>query len=262
MTLFKTFHVEKRGHASHLRLARPDAGNPVDLAFLQELEEAAEMLNDDPEVRVVVLSAEGPDFSRGWPAPPRAKGSFGELTALRRELATHEPFTCLERMGQPVLCAIQGACLSAGFELALACDVRICAQEARFQFPEVSGGIIPMAGGSQRLARIAGRGRALELILLGEERDAAWALEAGVVSAVVPTGRLQREAEALAARMAERGPIALRYAKEAVHRGLDMPLDQALRYETDLTIILQTTEDRAEGVRAFIEKRKPEFKGS
>ncbi len=256
---FKTLHIEKRGHIGRLRLCRPDEGNPIDLAFLQELAEAAEVLNDDADVRAVVLTAEGPDFSIGWRSERDAV--LGQLTALRRELAQRLPFACLEQMGPPVIAAIRGRCQSAGLELALACDVRLASEDARFAFPEVDRGTIPMAGGTQRLPRLVGRGRALELLLYGEERDAQWAREAGLVSAVVPVDRLEAEAEALASRMAERGPIALRYAKEAVHRGLDLPLDEALRYETDLTIILQTTEDRAEGVRAFLEKRRPEFRG-
>jgi enoyl-CoA hydratase len=261
---FKTLYVEKTGHIGRLRLGRPDEGNPVDLAFLQELAEAAELLNDDPGVRAVVLTAEGPDFSLGWRTGDGSVGrpaAFGELTALRRELAQRPPFSCLEQMGPPVIAAIRGRCWSAGLELALACDVRLASQDARFAFPEADQGTMPMAGGTQRLPRLTGRGRALELLLLGEARDAQWALQAGLVSAVTPVERLETEAEALAARMAERGPIALRYAKEAVRRGLDLPLDEALRYETDLTIILQTTEDRAEGVRAFLEKRRPEFRG-
>ncbi len=261
---FKTLRIEKSGPIGRLRLCRPGEGNPVDIAFLQELDEATELLNDDPEVRAVVLTAEGPDFSLGWAVGERAGGrepAFGELTELRRELAHSLPFSCLERMGPPVIAAIHGRCYSAGLELALACDVRLASEEARFAFPEADHGMIPMAGGTQRLPRLIGRGRALELLLLGEERDARWGLEAGLVSACVPTDRLTAEAEALATRMAQRGPIALRYAKEAVHRGLDLPLEEALRYETDLTIILQTTEDRAEGVRAFLEKRPPEFRG-
>jgi enoyl-CoA hydratase len=118
-----------------------------------------------------------------------------------------------------------------------------------------------MAGGTQRLARIVGRAAALELVLTAEPIDAQTALRIGLVSQVVPREHLLAEASALAERIAARGPIAVRYAKEAVSQGLDMSLEQALRFETDLTIILQTTEDRAEGVRAFLEKREPEFHG-
>ncbi len=160
-----------------------------------------------------------------------------------------------------MVCAVQGDALSAGLELALACDVRIAAAGARFGFPETGMGVVPMGGGTQRLARLVGRGKALEMILTAEPIDAEAALAAGLVSAVVPGDRLAAEAEAVALRIAERGPIAVRYAKEAISRGLEMTLEQALRYENDLTIILQTTEDRAEGVRAFLEKRQPEFKG-
>ena len=127
--------------------------------------------------------------------------------------------------------------------------------------PETKFGRIPMGGGTQRLARLVDKGKALEMILTGEPIDAGEALRIGLVSAVAPRDKLTAEAEAIVGRIAERGPIAVRYAKEAVNRGLEMTLEQALRYETDLTIILQTTEDRAEGVRAFLEKRRPEFKG-
>jgi enoyl-CoA hydratase len=174
---------------------------------------------------------------------------------------TNDPFGCLAALAKPVVCAVNGEAASAGLELALACDIRIAAEAARFSLPELSMGLLPMAGGLPRLARLVGRGKALELALTGDEIDAAEALRIALVSAVVPADRLAAEADAIAGRIAERGPIATTYAKEAVSRGIDMPLEQALRFETDLTIILQTTEDRAEGVRAFLDKRKPEFKG-
>ena len=137
----------------------------------------------------------------------------------------------------------------------------IAAESARFSVPEVSMGLLSLAGGTQRLPRLVGRGRALEMILTGERVSADEALRIGLVSAVVPRERLSEEAAAIAQRVGERGPLAVRYAKEAISHGMDMPLEQALRFETDLTILLQTTEDRAEGVKAFLEKRSPEFKG-
>ena len=220
----------------------------MDDAFLRELDEACAMINDNADVRVAVLTGEGDVFSTGW----AGDGPSQQPT---------QPFACLELVQQPVICAINGPATSAGLELALASDVRIAAEHATFSLPETAQGQLPMAGGTQRLPRLIGRGEALRLILLGEEIDAAEAHRIGLVSAVVPDDRLQDEAIALAQRMASRGPIALRYAKEAVRRGLEQPLDQALRYETDLTVILQTTEDRAEGVSAFLEKREPKFKG-
>jgi enoyl-CoA hydratase len=163
-------------------------------------------------------------------------------------------------MPRPVVCAITGDAHSAGLELALACDIRIASPDARFSLPEVRMGLLPLAGGTQRLPRLIGRGRALEMILSGDSIDASDALRIGLISAVAHDPAA--EAGRIAGRIADQAPIATRYAKEAVARGTEMPLQQALRFETDLTVILQTTEDRAEGVRAFLEKRRPEFKGT
>jgi enoyl-CoA hydratase/carnithine racemase len=244
---YRTLKLETSGPIATIRLEQ----ETVSASLLDELDAACAAINDDNDIRVALLTGGGDVFCRGW------EGS-GDAGAGRPT----PPFACLQSMGQPVICAINGDAISAGLELALACDVRLAAESARFALPETAQGTIPHAGGTQRLARLVGRGEALRLLLLGEEIDAAEALRIGLVSAVHPRERLLAEAEALAQRMASRGPVALRYAKEAVRRGLEQPLDQALRYETDLTVILQTTEDRAEGVRAFIEKRDPKFKGS
>ena len=245
---YRKLRLESTGPIATITLSRPDIENRVDDAFLRELDGAGAAINDDADVRVAVLTAEGDAFSNGWADDGPSQ-------------QPQQAFACLESMGQPAICAINGTAVSAGLELALACDVRIAAESAKFALPETAHGELPMAGGTQRLPRLIGRGEALRLILLGEEIDAPEAHRIGLVSAVVPDDRLQDEAVALAQRMASRGPIALRYAKEAVRRGLEQPLDQALRYETDLTVILQTTEDRAEGVSAFLEKREPKFKG-
>jgi enoyl-CoA hydratase/carnithine racemase len=251
----RTISLEKRGPIAFLTLRRPEEENAIDGTLLAELADACEAIETDDKLRVVVLTAEGDNFCRGWDA---ALLSGEDPHGLPDE---GDPFASLAELPRPVVCAIQGEALSAGLELALACDVRVAAEDARLGLPETKLGLIPMGGGSQRLARLVGRGKALEMILSGEPVDAQEALRIGLVSAVAPRDRLAAEAEAIAGRIAERGPIAVRYAKEAVRRGLEMPLEQALRYETDLTIILQTTEDRVEGVRAFLKKRKPRFKG-
>ena len=255
---FRTLRVEKQGPIAWLTLARGERENPIDRALLAELEDACAAVNDDPDVRVAILTAEGQVFSSGWDEEELAALDAAELRAM---LERSPPFACLEATGQPVICALNGDATSAGLELALACDVRIAAEGATFALPETGRGRIPMAGGTQRLARLAGPAQAERIVLLGEPFDAEEARRIGVVSAVVPRQQLRDEATALAERMASRGPVALRYAKEAVRRGMEQPLEEALRFETDLTIILQTTEDRAEGVRAFLEKRKPDFKG-
>jgi len=252
---YHTISLVQRGAIAYLHLQRPERENRIDAQVLRELAAACEALSDDPDVRAVVLSGgEGPVFSLGWEPALLAAEAEGEAVL-------GHTFHSLVHMPRPVICAINGDAFSAGLELALACDIRLACPEARFAFPETAWGLIPMAGGTQRLARIVGRAAALNLILTAEPIDAETALRIGLVSRVAPRDRLLAEASALAERIAACGPIAVRYAKEAVSRGLDMSLEQALRFETDLTIILQTTEDRAEGVRAFLEKRAPEFHG-
>lgn len=253
----RTLRLELRGPIAYLTLARPEQGNPVDPLLLAELADACEAIEPDQGVRVVLLSAgDSPHFSRGWDFPSLLAQEGLDWGALARA------FEPLAQLPRPVVCAIAGQCLSAGLELALACDVRLCADDARFALPETGLGLIPLAGGIQRLARAVGRAWATYLLLTGQEIGAQEALHMGLVSQVVPRGRLLEEASALCQRIAQRGPLAVRYAKEAVQRGCEMPLEQALRYETDLTIILQTTQDRDEGVRAFLEKRPPRFTGA
>ncbi len=253
--------LEKRGPIAFLTLDRTARRNAVSGPLLRGLADACEAIAAGIEIRVVVLTAAGDVFSSGWDWEELVADAADPVSALRRHGLPGDPFGCLAELPLPVVCAVNGDALGAGLELALACDVRIAAEGARLGLPETGMGLLPLAGGVQRLARLAGRGKAMEMLLTGEPIDAEEALRCGLVSAVAPRDRLWAEAEAIASRIAERGPLATRYAKEAVSRGVDMPLGQALRFETDLTIILQTTEDRAEGVRAFLEKRKPDFKG-
>ena len=257
----KTLSLETSGGVARLTLRRPDAGNPVDARLVRELIQARETIADDNAVRVVLLSAEGDVFSRGWDWDALLGETTDPVAALRSHSISPDPFGCLSDLPQPIVCALNGDAIGAGLELALACDVRIAAEGARFSVPEVSMGLLPIAGGTQRLPRLVGRGKGLEMILTGETVTADEALRIGLVSAVVRRERLAEEAELVAQRIARRGPLAVRYAKEAVSHGIEMPLEQALRFESDLTIILQTTEDRAEGVKAFLEKRTPEFQG-
>jgi enoyl-CoA hydratase len=225
----------------------------LDPVALGELASAADAIGADNSVAVVLLRSEGRDFCLGW--------TDDAIEARLKPGAPADAFAGIAALAMPIIATVQGRTSSAGLELALCADIRIAADAARFSLPEVSQGLLPLAGGSQRLARIAGRGAASHMLLLGEDMDAAAALRCGLVSRVVPVPDLESEAEALAAKLAERGPIALRYAKEAVVQGLELTLDQGLRLELDLSIVLQTTADRAEGVKAFLEKRKPEFEG-
>ena len=251
--------LEKKGHVAYVSMRRVEQGHTLDRATIAELAEAAESVNDDQEAYVVVLGSKGDTFCRGWDASDLVEQAAPD--AARRERIIADSFSFLNRLSRPVIAAIKGEALSAGLELALACDIRIAGESARFGLPETALGLLPMGGGTQRLPRIVGRAKALEMILLGRVIDASEALRCGLVSRVVADGRVDDEARALAEKIAARGPLAVRYAKEAVLRGMEMPLEQALRFETDLTVILQTTEDRTEGVRALLEKREPHFEG-
>lgn len=246
---FSTIAVDVRAPIAEIRLCRAEAGNPIDARCIEEIDAAAAMLHDDRSVLAVLLSAEGNVFSSGDSGEHRVSAN-GSL-----------PFRSLELMAQPMIAVMHGDAVGAGLELALACDIRIAADDAIFTMPDIETGRLPSRGGTQRLPRIIGRTRAAAMILLGEPIDARAAFACGLVNAVAPTGEASAMAERLATTIASRGPLAVRFAKEALVRGLDMPLDQALRYETDLTIILQTTDDRAEGVAAFLEKRQPRFAG-
>jgi enoyl-CoA hydratase len=257
----KGISLDIRGSIARVSLCRPDRANAIDASLVRELQDACDAIAADEGVRAVLLSAEGDVFSRGWHWEALAGESGDPVAALRALGLPVDPFGCLAQLPRPVVCAVNGDASGAGLELALACDVRLAAEGAKFSLPDILIGLLPLAGGTQRLPRLIGRGAALEMVLTGEPIDAQEALRLALVSAVVPRERLAEEAEAIASRIAERGPLAVRYAKEAVSRGIDMPLEHGLRYETDLTVILQTTEDRAEGVRAFLEKRKPQFKG-
>ncbi len=257
LTAMSSLTLDIKPPIARLTLAR-DVIGPAEIG---DLASACNAIGGDDSVRVVILAGEGDSFGRGWDWSALAGESPDAAEALQEAGVLDDPFGCLAALPKPVVCALHGEVSGGGLALALAADIRIAAEDATFSSPETGLGLVPMAGATQRLARLAGRGDALALVLTGEPIDAADSLRIGIVSEVVAKADLAERADEIAGRIAVRGPIAVRYAKEAVSRGAEMPLDQGLRYETDLTMILQTTEDRAEGVRAFLEKRQPKFKG-
>lgn len=209
------------------------------------------------ETRVIILTGSG---ERPFSVSSDFIKEVCKITEQRRigfwSLA--EPIAKLDR---PVIAVIKGDAIGPGLELALACDLRIAPETSHFGFPQIMVGFIPWDGGTQRLSRLVGRPKAVEMILTGEIIDAKEANRIGLINKVVPPGDLMAVGMDMAREMASRAPIALRYAKEAVHRGMDLTLEQGLRLEADLYLLLHTTDDRVEGITAFRKKRTPQFKG-
>jgi enoyl-CoA hydratase/carnithine racemase len=245
---YRTLSFTKKGHIAAIKIARPSAGKTVNPEFVRELEEVRDHINNDDEIYVVILTGTGASFvtfsdGKGGERPP--PGSAAAIAAIER----------------PVIAAINGDTFGIGLEIVLSCDIRIASYKARFALPQVAQGHLPADGGTQRLPRIIGRGKALEMLLTADTLSTAEALEIGLVNKVVPPGELMKEARQLAEIIAAKSPLALRYLKEAVIKGMDLTLEQGLRLEADLYFLLHTTDDRTEGITAFREKRRPEFKG-
>ncbi len=243
---YQTIRYTQKGHVAIVTLNRPAAGNKVNQAMDGELAEVGRIINETDDVYVAVITGGGADFCRG--AEEEAEGSV-------------HPAAAVAGIDRPVIAAINGDALGEGLEIALAGDIRIASDQAHFALPQAARGRLPADGGTQRLPRIVGRGKALEILLTAGTISAAEALEIGLVSRIVPPGELAGEAEKIAGTIASRGPLALRYLKEAVNSGLEMTLAQGLRLEADLYFLLHTTADRTEGINAFREKRPPRFEG-
>ena len=257
---YQNLLVEIRDRVGHVTVNRPEKLNALNRATLEELDDAFRSMGGDPGVGAVILTGSGAKaFIAG--------ADIGELTSLSaaagREFALFGQAILhrIETLGKPVLAAVNGYALGGGCEVALACTLRIASGSAKFGLPEVSLGIIPGYGGTQRLARLVGRGRAQELILTGNTIDADEAHRIGLVNQVVAAEDLLPRTEALAGTILSRGPLAVRHALDAIHRGLDMALEEGLAYEASLFSLLCATEDMKEGTRAFLEKRKAGFQG-
>jgi enoyl-CoA hydratase len=252
------YEVEE-GVAS-VTLNRPAVHNAMNDTMRRELTEIFGRARTDESVRVLLITGAGDKaFSAGADirefTVPQAPTQFREA---RRRLDFRAE---MDRCPQAIIAAIRGYCFGGGLELALACDIRIAADDARLGLTEIDLAIIPGGGGTQRLPRLVGRGKALEMILTGARIPAGEALRIGLVERVVPASELSEHARQFAADLAAKAPIALRYAKEAVAGGLGMSLADGLRLESDLAAFLRTTDDRQEGARAFLEKRTPRWSG-
>ncbi len=256
---FETLRLDRQGRVAIITISRPDKRNALNIKTREEGAALLDQLREDDSVGVVVFTGAGDKaFIAGADI-----GEFAGRTAItQREVMTSRSlFTAIDTFPKPVIAMINGYCLGGGCELALACDIRIASEKASFGQPEINLGIIPGGGGTQRLTRLVGEGKAMEMILTGEIIDARTAFAIGLVNHVVPADELQAKTLEMANRIAEKSPIALQLAKEAVKLASKSNLDEGLRREVDLFALCFSTEDKNEGVSAFLEKRKPAFKG-
>ena len=258
---YETLLYEFADGVATVTLNRPDVHNAMNDRMRRELVQCFGELVTNDDARVIVVTGAGERaFSAG--ADIREFVAPQVPTRFREHRKRVDFREVMDRCPQPLIAAIRGYAFGGGLELALACDLRIAGDDARLGLTEIDLAIIPGGGGTQRLPRLVGRGRALHMILTGARIDAHEALRIGLVERVVPAAEVQSAARELARTLAAKAPVALRYAKEAVVKGLELPLADGLTLENNLATLLRTTEDRIEGAKAFVEKRKPRFTGA
>lgn len=258
---YENILVEREDNFAMVTINRPQVLNALSVATIDELLCAVDDLDADEGIRAIIVTGAGEKaFVAG--------ADINELRALAEPVAARQHseqgqrlLFKLEAMDKPVIMAINGYALGGGCELAMAGDIRLAAENAQFGQPEINLGIIPGYGGTQRMARLAGEGTAKMLVFTGERIGAGEALRIGLVDKVVPAAELMETAKALARTLASKAPIAISQAKRAIHNGLQMDLQRGCTYETSQFALLFSTEDRVEGMAAFLEKRKPQFRG-
>lgn len=259
MSEFETISIEKIEKTAILTISRPEKLNALSSKVHVEAVKALSDLRNDDDVRVLVLTGAG---ERAFVAGADIS-EFDDKSPIvqKNEFQASTLFNSLDTFPKPVIAMVNGFCLGGGNELALACDIRLCSENARFSQPEINLGLIPGGGGTQRLTHLVGEGRSMEMILTGDMIDAETAYRIGLVNHVYAADELRAKTLEMAAKISEKAPVALQLAKEAVKLASRSTLDEGLRREIDLFSICFSTEDMREGVSAFLEKRKPVFKG-
>ncbi|MBI5166559.1 MAG: enoyl-CoA hydratase/isomerase family protein [candidate division NC10 bacterium] len=257
---FKNLEVKIEEGITTLTINRPQVLNALNRETVEELGKAIQDLGDDENTRVIIITGAGEKAFVAGADITEFKG-MTPVTALEFTRKVQSVFLQIERLKKPVIAAVNGYALGGGLELCMACDIAYSSEKARFGQPEIGLGIIPGAGGTQRLSRLVGKQRAKELTFTGETIDAAEAYRIGLVNKVVPAEKLMAEVKSLAEKISSKGAIALEMAKSAIEEGYDLDLYSAHALEAKAFALLFATEDQKEGVSAFLEKRKPLFKG-
>ena len=255
---YETLIVEIEDHVGTIRLNRPDALNALNNQLLEELGEALTEMDAANRVRAIVVTGSEKAFAAGADVKEMAPKGFVDMFV---EDYFTGPSETIMRCRKPIIAAVAGYCLGGGCELAMTCDFIIAADTAKFGQPEINLGVIPGLGGTQRLTRFVGKSKAMEMCLTGRFMDAAEAERSGLVSRVVPARDLMRDARETAVKIAEKSPLAVRAIKEAVNRSYETTLREGLLFERRLFHAIFATEDQAEGMAAFAEKRSPQFRG-
>lgn len=251
---FKNIILEKKDHVATVTMNRPDALNALNMETRMEFLNAIEQIRDDDDVRVVVITGAGRAFVAGSDIKELKDTTMLQARKIPR---LGEVVASLEK---PVIAQVNGFALGGGCEIAIACDIIIASEEAKFGQPEVNLGVIPGGGGTQRLPSVVGPQKAKELIFTGDLIDAKEAERIGLVNKVVPANQLEATVKEIAEKISSKSPVAIRLAKAAINRGMQTNLETGLAYEKELYGLSQTTEDKAEGIAAFLGKRKPTFK--
>ncbi len=261
---FQTILFEVRDQIARVTFNRPESMNAMNRQMVRELIESCRQIEEDKGVRVAIFTGAGDRaFSAGMDLKERAGGEFSFLERRQQKVAAaiYSQTRAVAAVTKPTIAAIRGYCVGGGLEFSLACDLRVAAEDAKLGLTEVKRGIIPGSGGTQRLTRAVGITKALEMCLTGDTVSGSEAYRLGFVNAAVPAADVLKTAEDLAGRILKAAPIAVTFVKEAITKGIELPLEQGLRLESDLSALIATTEDSKEGPRAFAEKRAPVWKG-
>jgi enoyl-CoA hydratase/carnithine racemase len=261
---YQTIIYEVRNEIAFVTFNRPESMNAINRQMTRDLVEACRQIEEDSGIRVAIFTGAGDRaFSAGMDLKERAETAFSPIERRNQKLTqtVHTQSRAIGVMTKPTIAAIRGYCVGGGLEMALACDLRVAAEDAKLGLTEVKRGLIPGAGGTQRLTRAVGITKALEICLTGDTVSGSEAQRLGLVNIAVPGTDVMKAAEDLAGRILKGAPMSVMFIKEAIKKGIELPLEEGLRLEADLSALIGMTEDSKEGPRAFAEKRAPVWKG-